>query len=73
MTKIRLQDNSTEEDDDAGASEHYDGILPMSSSTASDSDYDFHAGSLSPVTPNLYGKEVSSEAKEYANEAFPNH
>lgn len=64
MTKIRLQDNSTEEDDDAGASEHYDGILPMSSSTASDSDYDFHAGSLSPVTPNLYGKEVSSEAKE---------
>jgi hypothetical protein len=65
MTKIRLQDNSTE-DDDVGASEHYDEILPMSSSIASASDFDFHTGLLRPITPIPYAKEASSEAKEYA-------
>ena len=68
MTKIKLQDKSNE-DDDAGASEHYGGILPMSPSSASDSECDFHGSG----TPNPCGKEVSSEINEYANEAFAGH
>jgi hypothetical protein len=72
MTKIRPQDNSTEDDDDTSASEHYDEILPMSSSIAS-ADYEFHTGSLRSDASDLYGKEASSEAKEYANEAFLDH
>jgi hypothetical protein len=67
MTKIRLQDNSTEEDDDAGALEHYSGILPVSDSIASDPDYDFIPVSLRGTISDLYGKGASSEAKEYAN------
>ena len=61
MTKIRLQDSSTEEDD-AGP-EHYDGILPVS--IAGDSDSDFHPGVLRHVTPTLRGKEAYSDANEY--------
>jgi len=70
MTKIRLQDNSTEEDDDPGAPEHYNGIL---SSTASDSDYGSNCGTLRPFTPDHLGKEVSSEATEYGNKASSDH
>jgi len=70
MTKTKLQDNSMargqdrgtiEDDDDAGATEHYDGILPMSPSIARDSEYEFRHGS---GTPNFCGKEASSETNE---------
>jgi hypothetical protein len=61
MTQIRLQDNSTEEDD-AGL-EHYHGILPGAGD--SDSDSDSHPGVLRHVTPTLRGKEAYSDAKEY--------
>jgi hypothetical protein len=61
MTKITLQDNSTEEDDDAGASEHYSGFLPVSDAIASDSDSDY------PVSLHRTISDPSSEAKPYAN------
>ena len=75
MTTIKLQDNSSlnEDDDDVRASEHYDGILPtMSPSIASDSEYEFHHGS---DTPNACDKEASSETNEYVNHdgAFTDH